>query len=265
MLAVEGWVRQDVLEATFFAWHVKFDETSLRLRAAWQDGVKETQSSKLFVIESKWLAVLRPKTAQGFNDYITLSGACSPELRITDSGSGEGVCAALLSCMCPPSKATQVFRHVARLVDTDALPANFKAERLLRNRTRLWGQAWHLHLECQAHKIHQSAVCIFKMRLGGDVVTGLTNLALSLTSPANAPKLRPALKQVVAERLQRVQGAPMLSSRAREFRNRCLAAFCPDSHSGLVAVATAAAVVFNGDWQSGVLTHHCQGCRQLVN
>ena len=206
--------------------------------------------------------MLRPQQAQSSQDYLTLTGACSPELRITDSGSAEAVSAALSSCAAPPRKAKTMFRHMARIVDSDALPANLKGERLLRSQVPIWGEAWHLHLECRAHKVHQGAERVFKMAEGASLVTGIANMALCLSSTTNWPKVRAALRELLSEKLEVIQGAAHLSPRAVEYRNKSIAAFKPERLSGQGILCICAAVMFNGDWKSALPTHHCQSCCQ---
>ena len=177
-----------------------------------------------------------------------MAGGFSPRCHVTDSGSGEAVCSVIMASHSPPADLLGKFRHTTRLVDSDAAGANHKGQRLVQ-RQPLWQAAWHLHIDCFAHKVHQAASRCFKKQYAASAITGINSTSLLATSAGNWPKIRQAMDDIISEQLIRVTRAPSLSSSARSFRDSMVDTFKPDSTSGQVALFMCASIALNSDWR----------------
>ena len=192
---------------------------------------------------------------------FAFQGGFAPEVRVCDSGTASGISNVLASCHQPDREVLSVFKHVVRVVDSDALPANHKAEKILGERVSFWQGCMLMQIDCFAHKLHLAAVRCFTMPLSEKLLIGLTNVALALTSPGQWVKAKRALNSVIAQKLEVIRSPAHLPKIAHDFRKRCLQAFAPPKLRASIFLHVLATFMLNGDWRSRAsLVHYCTGC-----
>ena len=152
---------------------------------------------------------------------------------------------------------TEIVPHAIRLVESDSLGANKKAERMMQA-SHKWRGWTHLSWYCMAHRVHQAltrSLSFYK-----PLSSGLTQTALLMChTPGNLPKARRLLTALVEEKFAFVRGQSQLDLASVRFKQRCIQLFAPvHAMPFLVFVST---FVLNADWRNGdQITHFCQGC-----
>ena len=236
---------------------IGFDETPMKLRVATEDdNLGFAQLSKIFAVESSWSLLLEDArdSAQDESSLLILQGQFSHSVRASDSTSAESVAAVLQSCPRPTGGIEELFPVKYRSVESDAAPANLKAERLWQKEHDGWEQT--LHYECVAHKCH--AIAEKTWHLQKETLSGVTHTLLSLQGGQQMEMVLTALDRVVEQRCTRIisQG---LTPAAMQHRKTMLDLFLPPRrHSRQRSVVVAACCVANGDWRKqNVLEHLC--------
>ena len=211
-------------------WHVKYDETpaKLRVRTAPLDSKAVAQTAKVYVCESDFTLILRRPAADTLQSFLCLRGGLSPQLRVSETGTGSAVMTVLSSCMGPPSAITKTFPINVRAVEADGLSANGKGERLLQSDGEAWSGWWHFTTECMAHKVHQSATRVFQQLTSQTVVSGITNMALLLSSGGKLSEVRKTMMEVLSDQLSFVRAKPDLSDAALTFKCKALKHLSPN-------------------------------------
>ena len=251
-----------------YYWKHKYDETPLKMRGHFGD----SQVAKLHVVEASWGCLLRlPQQGEGeagpadeeepraraARRFVFWCGELAPQCRIVDSGSAEGVAAIIESTLLPQDRVPSLVPHPIRLIETDSLGANKKAERMMQT-SRKWRGWTHLSWYCVAHRIHQAftrSVTFYK-----PLTSGLSQIALLMChTPGNLPKARRLLVELVEEKFVYVRGGGELSLAAEHFKQRCIQLFAaPHAMPFLFLVG---AFILNGDWRDAhEITHRCGGC-----
>lgn len=148
------------------------------------------------------------------------------------------------------------FQRLQRVAITDSDAAISKAERAI---ARAEGGQPNLHLTCDIHRA--SAIAKRAADFTPGEVSGLIQLALSLSSASACRSFREVLRRVIADRLQIRQGSA--GPAAEKHRQSVLDLFCPvlpGRGSSLVRRRTVSALA-NGDYsQSHCVQHFCNGC-----
>ena len=244
----------DALQPLAFLWKTKYDETPLRVRVAFpsSSSSKDTHKiAKTWVVEVTWCATFRVRgEGEAGSEMVTICGALAPELRVSESKTGEAIVSVLDSCHRPPPLS---FPFLLRLVDSDAASNNIRAERLL---SELGWERWHtLQVNCLCHQVHGGVNR--SMDLHSMVRTGMRNLSLHLSE--NLVAARAALKALVSSDLVVAPFPARLSPTAQSYRLQVTSLFTPPSSRTRAVVAVISELVLNGDWRQR-MTHHCVGC-----
>ena len=254
------------IEATQFCWFAKYDETPLKSKILFSSsahqGAGEVQVGKIFCIEAGWAAVFE-MLDDGHNDaedaqkYLTVHAEFAPQVRAVDRPTGVGIAQALLSSASPPERVRSLFPEVLRLAETDALPANHKAERHL-HASDLWRPPCReMVVDCTMHKTHTAARRVFD--LFPATVTGIKNTALFLKGSGVMTHFRNCMEQWLWENLDVQHSRPPASDASTAFRDSVLGLFCPPTAGARAAVHTSLQF-FNGDLRSRPPCHYCLGC-----
>ena len=261
MMAAGGRVRPQAL-----IWHIKYDETPLQMRIRFHsEDVADSQVAKIHVVESRYTIVYTQCLGEGCEEEATylISGAMSPQVRGSDKrGTAEAIATILNCCVQPPDDAlTSCFPFRARVVESDSLAANAKAERILRSEeTQQQWRRWHvLEVQCYCHRAHTAAKRTFELMQS--TLTGVTNVSLILQGPGMMAETRRVLQQMVRD-IAIVKDWPRLSTAAHLHRDNAMSLFTP-GHRSAKAVMKYVAAILNGDWREGQLVHYCplgSGC-----
>ena len=267
---VAGWKHLQQWEPVQALWRVKYDETPLRMRARFAAGRLgqgnseqehlDAQILKLFVHECSWSLMLRPaaRAVASESDYLVIKGHFGAECRTVDRATGEGIACVVASCHTPPAQMRELFSQTVRVVESDSLPANGKAERILQE-SETWAGWRRFTMPCMAHRIHASVTRTLTLASMKPLVTGLKNTLLFMRSPGVLPEFRAHIKTVLRDKMVVMQGGPEISA----YRERMIEAFVPERTSGEVVVLFAMITMFNGNWcipASHQIEHRCQGC-----
>eukprot|EP00971_Amphidinium_carterae_P352799 6492734-Amphidinium_carterae.4 len=238
-----------------------YDETPMKIRIAKSDKVGERR--KVFVVEQKWGALLQVTDAGGKEGFLFLKGSWSPMVRAADSGVGEAIRNVLLSCLPQYEQSLRLcsWQHVWRLVETDNLGANHRAERLYRATQA--EQLKHLHAICVAHQVHSSATRTFNLEAG--LISDIISCCKVLGENGLRSQFRECVRQSLPQWLHRVETQmSALPEGAKAFREEVLAYVLPSrtDRPRLRALILLMADLLNGDWrEQGRLTHWCKkGC-----
>ena len=268
MAFLQGMRDGALLEPVCYVWKHKYDETPLQMKASFSNAVA-LQTVKLHVVEGSWGCLLRKPHQRhdpdggredSADDFVFLEGHFAPQCRIVDSGTAAGIASIVDSCMSPHARVRQLTPQAVRLVESDALPANGKAERLVQ-RLQKW-QGWqHLTSHCMAHRVHQAFTRALHFHKA--LASGLKQAALLLThTPGNLPRAKILLQELIAEKFVYVRGRQRgladLDAAATQHKQRCITVFAPAAARPFLFFVGA--FVLNGDWTSGRVTHFCHGC-----
>ena len=240
--------------------HLKHDETPLRARVQYNPGDPQSNLSKMHMVEQCWGALLMRGEGRLPENVMWIRGVLAPRARVTESGAAEAVAKMLLSCGLV-TEVTPRFSLQWRLVETDGLRANNRAEKVLNHhgfyKSPLWSTA---HTTCAAHKCHHIACKTWS--LCSDVVSGTVNSILTLQSPGAYERFKAVLVGVAAESCVIIRHQNM-SERATQHRRNVLAVFCPTrKHSRAYGIVQAVSQeLLNADWLDGTYVGHvCVGC-----
>ena len=155
-----------------------------------------------------------------------------------------------------------------RVVESDAAPANIKAEKILNAASNSSEEqpVALLHSLCCAHRLHTSAQRCWAMEQ--DIITGLTRLCLVLSGAGAMGKIYGAIDVLVEQRFVHVQNVS-LPAAAKEYRARLTElALVPKSQPKRRAdMDIIMTNIINGDLRKAdVIEHHCPpGCCQDVH
>eukprot|EP00971_Amphidinium_carterae_P333452 6468212-Amphidinium_carterae.2 len=248
----------NVVCPVLFMHRVSYDETPLRLSITVATADSTPQTSKLFVVESDWAALLQQRSD---GHYLVITGSFSPASRVVDGASAAATAVVLQTAAEAQLPGTEhvedIFEKTVRIAETDEGPANEKAE-------RLWDLyrpgSVLLHLLCVAHKIH--SIVDRTWSLHSDVLSQVVRTMLAQQSAVHLQRLRTALDSHVSRKLVVLPLQP-LAQDAVQFRRSVLKLW---NHRALPprtqAVITMAAAFLNGDWRcQDSLQHMCgNGC-----
>eukprot|EP00971_Amphidinium_carterae_P066173 1310632-Amphidinium_carterae.2 len=269
-----AWAETNTWKPFLAIWKVKYDETPLRIKVAFpstdvqQGGGQKNldpQTSKVHVIDSSWTLVFKDASigegeASLASRFKALQGHFAAQCRVTDRGNGEAIAAVLQQCHAPPEEIT-VFPRRVRVVESDALGANGRGERLLAAKATWSKDMWPRFIShCCAHKVHKAATSCFDLM--PSLVTGLKNVCLLMASPGILAEFRKQLGIVVQQKFQLLHGVPRLTQSERQYRHEVLRVFQPQRVKAKIIVLKMSQML-NGDWKLPVsthLTHWCSGC-----
>ena len=147
-------------------WVTKYDETPLYMRVHFSSSDDaDPQKAKIHVIEAKYVVAFSRSLPDGDGEenYI-ISCALCPQLAASDrKGSGEAISTVLShSVQPPPDELTSIYPFRCRVVESDALPANAKAEKLLQAEPA-WRNWDAIEVHCYCHRAHAAAVRVFDL------------------------------------------------------------------------------------------------------
>ena len=246
------------IEPCCFIHYAAFDETPLRLRL---EGESTAEKLKVFVIQQRWSALVKQKDTgvTGDSSYLSLHGGWSPMVRAVDAGTGEGVRNVLLSCQHDSQDLWACgWKHVIRLVETDNLSANLRAERLYKATQN--HELKTMHVVCVAHQVHSAAARTFDFM--APTISSIIACCKVLGEGGMRHKLREHMQAAIPRWVRRVQtNVRHLDDEAVNFRRSVLACITHQGESPrLSARMSLLAEVLNGDWRErGHLSHLCSG------
>ena len=201
-------------------------------------------TSKMFAVENRFVMVIKVEAdppAKEHADYIALSGTSLVPLRLVDRATGP----TLRTCVAEGSPASTWAEHFPvkiRVATTDQALANMSAEKaILHDRGDSWGS---LHLPCNMHVVAKAFTKTFS--LCEQHISGMVNLALSLSMGGNMGKFREALADVAASRLKVLKGTPPPEVEA--YRSFVLQLFGQTGRNVPVKTYLLQALP-NGDWR----------------
>eukprot|EP00971_Amphidinium_carterae_P148653 2947479-Amphidinium_carterae.1 len=235
-----------------------YDETPLRLRLQFHENEAEPQVGKVFVVKSKWAMVLQE--TDGAKQLFSFHGSWSDALRVVDRTTATGIAMVLSTCPRPPKRVEDMFDMKLRVAESDGLLANQAAERL--TMTSLSDEGWcAVQYLCTGHRVHAVAEKVWSLEEAA--LSGVVRTLLVLQNSTTLSAFRRALEMTLQERMRVVQGEPLLTSAALEYRANVLRTFAPNrKHPRQLAVLAVFASVFNGDWRDiNQITHFCRDPR----
>eukprot|EP00971_Amphidinium_carterae_P352343 6492556-Amphidinium_carterae.1 len=236
-LRLEGSVQSSASELLMYAEFCRYDETPMKvshyqdvgecmpeafLTSSAHDGTsahgshgfssglvtKTSMTSKLFSTEHKYVMVLHMfvETASGLQKQpvVLIGSVLSLNQMLGKRATGEVLMKALHASGAPSTAADQFLMKV-RMATTDAAPANFAAEKMLKeSRDPDWLQA---HVFCN---VHVAARALTKtMHMSDFHVTGLLSFALALNGGGCTLEFRKSVAAVIIQRPFLVQrGSP---------------------------------------------------------
>eukprot|EP00971_Amphidinium_carterae_P350436 6491541-Amphidinium_carterae.1 len=239
------------VEASLFCTWWRYDETPLKLRPMQATDMltTEAQALKVFVVEAEWRALLRCSTTDKHaQDNLLVCGSFSPRIVPAQNGTAETIIEVLNKASSVPERAHKLFDNAWRCVETDACPANLRAEK---------GKALEeravptLHLHCCAHKAHTVAAKTWDLPPYDEMKTGILQTMKVLKSPGSFISFSKAAVRVALDRLQLVRNPGV---EADAWRHATLGAFAPSpstSARGAAIVHVLTQKLFNGDWRDG--------------
>ena len=240
------------------------DETPMRLRIAFRpsDRGGVPQIAKVFVVQSQTSLILK-KVETACNgdasDYLILNFSAPVALRASDRGTAEGIVAVLRSANVVCERLEEVFRLKLRIVESDGLSANLRAERLMQALNPGWKA---LQVLCSAHRIHAIADKVWALVEGKDgALTGVLRTLLVLQGTTQLAQLTASLEAIVCERFDYIEGQGTLTEAAQRYRHNVLSAFMPQGQSHRKkSVTLLLAAQCNGDWRVRErIQHLCRG------
>ena len=210
-------VAQQRLTPIAALWHVKYDETPLRMQVRYESTMSDHTTGKLHVVETEWGLLFAEPDATSKEHFRFFRGGFSAACRIADRASAEGVCSVIHSCPAPDEGDFQGFPIRIRLPESDALSANFRAERLVSQLPSF--NSWStFHWPCTAHKVHASATKAWKLLHNSQLISGITTLGLYLNSPGCLSQFRDLLKKHIQRALVVEAGPPDLPAATTIYR-----------------------------------------------
>ena len=240
---------------------VKHDETPLSVVVEFRAGEPQNHLAKMYMIEQCWGVLLARGDGSKPEDLLWIHGAASPCARVTESGAAETVAKMLQSCSITPA-GCKAFELRWRVVETDGLRTNMRAEKVLQHQGHYASPEWATaHTVCAAHQCHHVASRTCSLTWTKATLTGVIQSILTLRAPGAYERFRDGLVQVAQESCVIIRHSNM-SPQARQYREYILSLFCPTNERAQAA-ATVRAVsecLLNANWQDATYVGHvCQG------
>ena len=257
------------IECVSMTWQQIYDETQHNLRVQFaEDAGMESQTAKVFVVETAWSMLVRNKSGMDYNagspeaatNFLHIQGVLSPFFSAADSATAQSTAAVLAASPPVPACLTKIFRFSTRVAESDEAPANIKAERMFQQHLLDHGHEYeHLHWVCSAHKAHAMAEKCWDM--SASTLTGVCAALLDVQKTQPLARLRAALLDIIAERV-RILPAQPLTEAARDYRSHVVKLYCPRvQYPRKRATLLGFCAIYNGDWRSHEeVIHICDGC-----
>ena len=247
-----------------------FDETPQWLRVRFPGGSEEAEreSSKLFVVQRQYAALLKLKAAGLAQQdcFLYVHVPCSHQLRVSENETGENIANVLESTSLLPrppqlSQLLSSFRCVWRVSEADEAPANAKAERLHQAAEGFLFQ--RLRVNCTAHKCHSAASKTFALDTYVPVLSGIIHCYKTFWDRRFLQTFKKCLQNHISSHLVFKQVTTSKQSwAATVYKNHVLELFLPHKDKPKVRARghLLAQVLLNDDWRWGQPTHLCSGC-----
>ena len=252
-----------VWKPVMFLEHQLLDETPLRVRIEYGDGLCDTQTGKVHVIETSFCLLveiesqaLMPSSPEKLTRYIVFEVTASPQVRASQNATAETMFEIAKSVIQPPDPVHAIFPDLIRLIECDEGPANNRMEMLVqRSRESQWQ---HLRSLCMGHKVHLAASKSWSLQK--PLLSQVKHASKALNMAGSMSRLKSAIAKLVAGRFQRLLASVAVPA-ADDLRSNALKFFCPARrHPRRRATVLLAAQFFNGNWtQPNVIEHVCRG------
>ena len=177
-------------------------------------------------------------------------------MRVGATNNAETTIGILNSTWRPQADMLERWQFPIRLVETDAAPANSRAEEIESTASH-----WRLlHSHCVGHKVHGAAQKCWSLCL--PELKGMTRTLLCFQQPHFLEKFKQEVGKIVRSKAKLVTHSPTLTAEAEHFRVVVLQAFGVSSRSlrGRRRLEAFADLLGNGDWRDKrFITHFCRG------
>ena len=185
--------------------------------------------------------------------FFLVRGDYSPAIRLSENATADTIAAVLRNTTSLGSPRPANFERHVVVVESDECPANTRALEILRTPGRSF-----LHAFCAAHKAH--AVANKSWLDHQELHAGLVKTLKVLKGPGVFPRFCDNLLGVLDHAELLVQRP--LGSAAIAHRQKVMQTFCPplsQKPKSAAVIRTLALTLWNGDWQSPIISHHCPG------
>ena len=236
------------LHCRLFLEHVQHDETQTVLVASYPGGEPHAHKGKVHIVQQSWAMLIEDDSGR----FFTIQAEKSPAVRLSENATGETIASILRDITGLGSRMPSVDRHCA-VVESDECSANSRALHILRHPSRPCLQGI-----CAAHKCHTIADRCWQEFHA--LHAGVVRTLKVLKSPGMYPKFCDLLLRQL-DSAELVTHCP-LSEAAIGYRDKVLQVYSPTLFSkpksaSVIRVLTD--VLFNGDWASPIIRHHCPG------
>ena len=246
------------LRPQLYLQHVRHDETQTVLVGKYSGGQAHAHRGKVHVIQRSWVVCLVPEerelgSLEPRKKTVLLSGTFSPVLALSENATGETIAWVLQQTSPIGSLDLSVFSRRVTVMETDACPANLRAQAILHDPSMP-----SLSTVCAAHKVHTVASKCWESYK--ELHAGVVKTLKVLRSPGMFPKFLDQLLLLVDG--VEVIHSQSLSDDALAYRKHILAVFAPNMSEKPKCAATILGItqcVYNGDWRVPTLQHYCSG------
>ena len=207
----------------------------------------------------------RPKesgASDAEDQYIVFQGSFCPQVRASDSTTGESVAGVLDTCM-QPAKLLQdhykdLFGTAIRVTEFDSAMANDRGARMF---AVGMGQWQHITVHCAPHRLHSASVKT--LALCPDWLRGTIRSLLVCQQSQQLSLLRRSLEHLIEQRcVLRLRAECQVSVEGRQYRRNLLRCFLPSLRTPRkkCRVVLFCTFLLNGDWrEQKQLIHICKG------